>query len=442
MTLRAGTAVAEISPALPTALFGYPHVERIATGIHDPLLATALYLENSWSAVVLLALDVLLLNPATARSMRRAVAERTSVPEESVFISCSHTHSGPVTGRLLSWSGDPAVPSPDAPYLERLSATVAETAGRAMARTTAAEIAWTAADARGVGGNRHAADGVTDPAAGVLAVRRSGGGPLMAAALIYGMHPTVLHEDSSLVSADFPHYARAHLRRQFGEGLAVLYHTGPSGNQSPRFFVRGQTFDEAERLGRTLAERVAAALGQLPASGFCGDCELRGAIRPVDLAPREFPPVAQAEQTLAGYRAEYQRLKAAATAPADVRTAECAVFGAEGTLTLARLHEQGVLARTLSEYRPGEVQVLRIGPGCLVGLPGEQFAEYGLEIKRRLPGNVYVVSLVNGDLQGYLVTPEAEALGCYESLTSLFRAEAGRTLVEAAVEAVESLARS
>ena len=55
---------------------------------------------------------------------------------------------------------------------------------------------------------------------------------------------------------------------------------------------------------RTTLERVAAALGQLPASSFCGDSELRGTIRPVDLAPREFPPVAQAEHnTGSGLRA-------------------------------------------------------------------------------------------------------------------------------------------
>ena len=31
-------------------------------------------------------------------------------------------------------------------------------------------------------------------------------------------------------------------------GAQVLYHTGPSGNQSPRYHVSGQTFAEAERL--------------------------------------------------------------------------------------------------------------------------------------------------------------------------------------------------
>ena len=46
MSLIAGAAVRELSPEQPMALYGYPHTERIAKGIHDPILASALYLNN------------------------------------------------------------------------------------------------------------------------------------------------------------------------------------------------------------------------------------------------------------------------------------------------------------------------------------------------------------------------------------------------------------
>ena len=78
MTLRAGAAVADISPAHPMPLFGYPHVERLSTGIHDPILSSALYLSNGPEALVLIALDVLLIDPPTARSIRCAVARQLS----------------------------------------------------------------------------------------------------------------------------------------------------------------------------------------------------------------------------------------------------------------------------------------------------------------------------------------------------------------------------
>jgi neutral ceramidase len=442
MTLQAGTAVGDITPALPAALFGYPHVERIASGVHDPLLASALYLKNPTGAVVLIALDVLMLEPPAARSIRRAVAERLSIVEDRVFISCTHTHSGPVTARLLAWSDDRTIPPPDAEYLRLLTENVVETAGRAAALAAPAEIAWTTADARGVGGNRHVAGGLTDPEVGILAVRRAGGGPLLAAVLVYGMHPTVLHEDSAVVSADFPHFARQHLRERFGEPLTVLYQMGPSGNQSPRFFVRGQTFAEAERLGRHLGRAVVASLERLSAADFDHECALRAVLRPVDLPPRALPPLADAQAILARCQAQYDCLQQQGADPAEVRTAECAVFGAEGTLTLARLNERGAIDHALRDHRPIEVQVVRIGDGYLAGLPGELFAEYALEIKSRFADRVFVVSLVNGELQGYIVTPQAAAEGCYESLTALFRPEAGTTLVAATLEALGDLAAS
>ena len=67
------------------------------------------------------------------------------------------------------------------------------------------------------------------------------------------MHPTVLHEDSTLVSGDFPAMTRQYLQEHvLGADCPVLYHTGPSGNQSPRHVTRANTFDEAERLGGLL----------------------------------------------------------------------------------------------------------------------------------------------------------------------------------------------
>jgi hypothetical protein len=433
MRLRAGAAAADISPVLPVALFGYPHVPRISTGIHDPLLASALFLDNGSQSAVLIALDLLMLDPPTARAIRRAVAQRVGVAEASVFVSCTHTHSGPVTARLLAWQEDPTIPPPDTGYLDCVRQRAAQAAAQAIAGASDAEIAWSTADARGVGGNRLAPDGVTDPEAGVLTVRKAGG-PLVAVAVVYGMHPTVLHEDSTLVSSDFPHYTRLQLREQFGPSLTVLYHTAPSGNQSPRFFVSGQAFDEAERLGRKLGRAIVASVEKLEEGDFRGEGPLRGVLCSVDLPRRSLPTVAEAERLLDRYRAEYDRLQSEHAARPAVRTAECSVFGAEGTLALARLNERGDIDRTLESYRPIEVQALRIGDACLAGLPGECFVEYALQIKRRWPGRVFVVSLVNGELQGYLVTPEAAAQGGYEAMTSLFSPQAGQVLVEKILE--------
>jgi neutral ceramidase len=116
--LYAGAAVRDISPQRPMALYGYPHVERTSTGVHDPLLATVVVLRNSAAMLVLGSLDLLMIEPLYARQLRKCVAAAVGCEESAVLVSCTHTHSGPVTSRLIGWQKDPAVPSPDPRYLE------------------------------------------------------------------------------------------------------------------------------------------------------------------------------------------------------------------------------------------------------------------------------------------------------------------------------------
>ena len=421
------------------ALCGYPHVARASTGIHDPLLASALLLEQAGKRLLLVALDLLFLSPPTSRNIRKRVAVALQMPENSVLISCTHTHSGPVTCLAPGCQNDPAWPPPDPAYLSWFADQVVAAAREAAAQPVAAELAWTSADARGVGGNRLTADGVTDPECGLLAVRSTQTKAILAVSLIYGMHPTVLHEDSTLVSSDFPHYTRLHLRECMGDGVIVLYHTAPCGNQSPRHFVSGQTFAEAERLGRKLGAVATAALGGIRTADWDPTPTLASALKGTKLPRRALPEPAAARALLEEYRSRYARLKAEGAPHPTVRTAECAVFGAEESVALAEAEAGGVLTRMIAGYAPVEVQVLRIGDVAVAGLPGECFVEYGLAIKQGATRRTFVVSLVNGELLGYIVTPEAAAAGGYEATNAVFAPEAGAVLVRTAVDLVEQI---
>ena len=205
-----------------------------------------------------------------------------------------------------------------------------ETAGNAAARATPAEIAWTTADARGVGGNRHAAGGLTDPEVGILAVRRAGGGPLLAAALVYGMHPTVLHEDSAVVSADFPHFARQHLRERFGEPSDAFCITwGPAEIRARASSSAGRRSPKPNGSAGKLGQAAAASLERQSAADFDQDASCGAA------APHGRP--AAASHAAGGRRTgDPGAVSWPLPPPAAVRvptrprsrTAECAVFGA------------------------------------------------------------------------------------------------------------------
>lgn len=439
MTLTAGAAARSITPDRPVPLFGYPHCRRISSGVHDPIWASALYLADGDRAVVLVSLDLLFVAPPVARRMRRAAAAAAGIDEACVLISCTHTHSGPVSARILAWQDDPTASAPDPDYLDWVQQQIAAAAGQAAAAARPAAMAWTTADARGVGGNRQRSGGPTDPEASLLAVRDAASRKLAAVVLVYGMHPTVLHEDSTLVSSDFPHYARQELVERFGDQLTVLYHMAPSGDQSPRRFVQSQTFAEAERLGRELGRAAAERLDALADADFQSTATLDARVAEVELPRRPIPLVAEAERLLDACRREHQRLIDGEAPRAEIRTAECGVFGGEGTLTLARAAQRGELDRVLADYQPAVVQVLRLGDASIVGLPGEVFSQYALEIKRRSPMATAVVSLANGELQGYVVTDEAAAEGGYEATTAMFAPTAGPILVECALELIDRL---
>jgi hypothetical protein len=373
--------------------------------------------------------------------MREHLARRFGVPDSHVLISCTHTHSGPVTAEHLAWRDDPVAAPPEAAYLEMVTARVAEAAVAAQQKARPSRLAWKSVVASGVGGNRHSPDGTTDPEVGLLAIRDAKTDCLAAVAMIYSMHPTVLHEDSTLVSADFPYFARRHVQESLGGNLKVLYFTGPCGNQSPRYFIESQTFAEAERIGRKLGETVVRGLGRDFDQDFSPDCVLGGELEAVELPRRLLPTVGQAEATLAERRGQYEALKHQNGERAKVRTAEVAVFGAEGLLTLARAQQLGVVDRVMETCAPVQVQALRVGEVCVVGFPGEVFVEYGLDLKRRAPVKTFAVAYANGHLHGYIVTPAAAGAGGYEALGRLFEPQAGDIMVNTALSLIPRLFR-
>jgi hypothetical protein len=154
------------------------------------------------------------------------------------------------------------------------------------------------------------------------------------------------------------------------------------------------------------------------------------------LPVRAFPTLAVAERELARARAKYHRLKAAGAAHGPVRTQECTVFGKEFVVRLLR---SGRLEEMIAENRNAEVQVFRVADTFVAALPGELFVEFGLRLKKRAPGRAFVVTLANGETQGYIVTPQAQAAGCYEAGYSTYRPEAGTLLADTAVRLMKRL---
>jgi neutral ceramidase len=216
-----------------------------------------------------------------------------------------------------------------------------------------------------------------------------------------------------------------------GRDCPVLHHTGPCGDQSPRHVTKANTFDEAARLGSLLGRSIAEAIGS---TSYTGALTLACARTLVDLPARALPTVDRARQQLDRAARRLEMLRRSGANSREVRTAECDWFGAEEWLALAQAAAAGRAEAVIASIMPAEITLMRIGPWCFVGWPGEVFVEFALRIKSRHP-NCYVISLANGELQGYLVTEDAVRQNWYEAMNSLFTSpEAGMTLVNETLE--------
>lgn len=425
--LNAGAASADITPKGRQFLYGYPHVERYSTGMHDPLLSSALYLSDGPTEAMFIANDIIFISKAVARHVRKRITEATSIPPGNIMVTATHTHSGPMTVDYISNEADPALLRTDPEYVRFLEDRIVAAATEAYHSSRPAQLGLVVADGTGVGTNRRDPTGPADPQVPGLMVQTSDGHENIAAMVVYSMHPTVLHEDSTLISGDFPAMARRYLQQNIlGEDCPVLHHTGPAGNQSPRHVTKANTFAEAERLGQILGKAIQKVVPQIE---FTSSLDIQCRQEFIDLPRRSFPSVQQAQAGLDSAKERLEHLRQSDAAREEVRTAECDWFGAEETLTLAKAAADGRIDAAYESSLPAEIQVIRLGPWAFVGWPGEIFVEYALAVKAGYHG-AFVISLANGELQGYIVTPAAVDEGGYEASNALFSPESGQILVD------------
>lgn len=434
--LIAGAATANITPLNHQFLFGYPFVERISEGVNDWLLCSALYLANREGQTLLISNDVIFISKASTARIREAVTEKTGVPATNITISATHTHSGPITINYVSSSNDPVVPKANPEYVRYMEDKIIEAACNAFQNATPAKAGFVVADATGVGTNRHDPSGPADMDVPAIILKNTND-EYIACTLICNMHPTVLHEDSKLYSGDFPGYAREILQKQyFGSECPVVYFTGAAGNQSPRHVTKENTFAEARRIGGIIAKAVGTKIDD--GIEYLSEITVSTNQKFVDLPKRRFPNVEQAKRRQKEFKDRFEQLKKTSENLQEIRTAEVDWFGAEELLLLSELAAKEGLEEYYKSCLPAEIQTIRIGPWSFVAWPGEIFVEYALELKQK-NNNTFLISLANGELQGYIATEEAETKGYYEASNSIFSYSAGEVLVKETIGLLKTI---
>lgn len=433
----AGTASKKINPPLGVELAGYPHEPRNNTGIHDDLLVSCLYLTDGQTALVLTSYDLCYFSKAIASDIREAAAKAAGVPAANILLSCTHTHSAPWTAARLDYESIVNSLDYDHEYVELVKAATIEVIQSAAQNAFPAMAGLgfgRCGKEQGVGGNRRDPEGVADDQVPVLAIKDLAGN-VRSLVVKYAVHPTMLHADNHLASADYAGYVRSYLLEKYPSST-VLFHQGTSGDQSPRYFRSGQTFAEAERMGAAIAREAERTV-----AGMTFSPDIRLAVAADEILPvlKKLPDLKEAKQQVIAEKAKYEAMQAANEAYTVLRTQELAVFGAENAYGYALQQEKLGYVPFASNELPVELTAVAIGEARIVFMPGEMFVSFGLLITKASNSKAWVVALSNGFLPGYCCTRKAYEEGGYEAGTSLLRPETGDLIVGAALRLLQEL---
>ena len=98
MNLKVGTDRVDITPPIGTKLAGYgPYITRQSTGILDHLMARAVYVDDGTNGVLLIANDLVNITADLTAKPRDLIQRHLGLKTESVMLTGTHTHSGPMT---------------------------------------------------------------------------------------------------------------------------------------------------------------------------------------------------------------------------------------------------------------------------------------------------------------------------------------------------------
>lgn len=401
--LLAGAQRTIITPPVGVDLCGFGGREGPSAGVHDDLRACALFLSDGDCDLVVITADLIGLCHEEVAQVRAGIEERIGVPPEAVMIACSHTHSGPAT-RCINCLG-----KHDDDYLCDLLGKLVEVAVGAREAARPAQVGAARRPAR-IGVNRRELRderivlgvndaGVTDPHVDCLYVDDLEGQPL-ARLFCHAAHAVTLGGDNLLISADWPGYAQRAVEEHYGPACVALYMQGCCGDINCRLRA---TFEAAEEQGRALAAEVIAGEADAPRRP---DPPLGASAETLHLPLLPPPPPEEARRMCEQLAAQAEAGREGGNYGVRMMHEGVARWAAE----IVRLAVEDCGPRSV----PFEVQALRVGDLGIVGLPGEVFVEYALNIAAASPLPLTAVAAYTNGNIGYVPTAAAYPEGGYE----------------------------
>jgi hypothetical protein len=260
--VEVGFAEADITPKLgakPVYMAGFGQ-NRIATKIHDPLLARALVLRHGGRKVALASIDVVGFFHENVDNVRRRLTGF-----DYVLVSSTHNHEGPDT--LGLWGPNPFTKGTDPDYLKLIEEQLIRVVGEAdsLARPATARLGAARAPELLHDGREPY---VKHDELVAIEFAEPGTDKVMGIVVQWNCHPETLASKNTEISADFVGFTVGALREKYH--CPLVYLTGTVGGLMTSLNVpikddKGQalqdgTMVKTERYGRLVAELADRAI--------------------------------------------------------------------------------------------------------------------------------------------------------------------------------------
>ena len=466
--LLAGVARADITPPVGIAQMNWGSQSHILSEGNDPLglCASALVVSDGESKFAMVDVDRLFVN-GLEPSIERA-AKRTGIPPQNIRLAATHTHAaanvsaakGPAGMDLAEYQA--AVERYDHFLIDKIVGLIVE----ANSKLQPAHIYGDRGEGRININRRVRGDGDNPPAVGrnpdgfvdreliVFRIDDADGNPL-AVLVNYPCHGTVLAYENKMISPDWI----GMVRRVVEDAMPTarcLFFQGAAGNQGP---IEGFTGDlgVAHRLGAILGHSAASlALGietvhRVPTfEGFVESTAYQAKQHWRVKGPRDGTLV---------HRRKVIRLPRRQYSASEIEAMSMRLDDAVRKATLARttkdpwkIHQAEARVRRfrdlLTKWKKPvldtpievEVEVWQLGEVGIVSMPGEPFAEIGVEVRKASP---FAVTMFCGYSDGvggdYLPMTCEYDQGGYEVERTPYGHEADKKLIAETIGLLQSL---
>ena len=430
--LRIGASSVKITPPLGIPLAGQ-YFERGATAIHDDLFAKTLVIEKDGEKVAIVSCDLVDIGTEIVPAVRRMASKSTSIPEDHIMISATHSHTGPVIpspGNMNSSQG--AIPGILKTYISELPGLICESIIQANDNLKPGVISCGLGHEETISFNRRffMKDGSVGWNPGKLnpMIIKPAGPIDPDVAVLYAMSPEgkplltyvnfALHLDIAgglEISADMPYTLSKILGEVKDPDMVTMFTQGCCGNIN-HLNVNSETeqsgYMEAERIGTVLAGEVIRTCTRLKPLHI-GHISVKSEIIPLPLAEIDERDLPWAIEITSKYGKP-----------------DAAPF-----MDMVKAFKITEIYERKGNPVNAEIQVIALGDSCaIVSLPGEIFTELGQYIKSRSPYPFTVIEELANVSVDYIPDMKAFIEGNYEPVSARCAAGSGELLAGKAIE--------